>query len=113
MFWFNKRKERDRLLNQEFGIEKLQRLRTGQITEIVIGLNDWLTTDERWIEVTVNGEKLSFGEDHDREAFQPALSFVREQFSDLVPVITEEWKEPFRVFSKVIYSSEAGTTPIL
>lgn len=113
MFWFNKRKERDRLLNQEFGLEKLERLRTGEITEIVIGLNDWFTTDERWIEVTVNGEKLSFGEDHDREAFQPALSFVREQFPDLVPVMREEWKEPFRVFSKVIYSSAASTTPIL
>jgi hypothetical protein len=106
VFWFNKRKERDRLLNKQFGLEKLSQLENGEITEIVIGLNDWFTTDERWIEVAVNEEKLFFGEDQDRDAFQPALSFVREQFPDLVPVITEEWKEPFRVFSKVIYSSE-------
>ncbi|CAN1557559.1 hypothetical protein MCEMSE15_02488 [Fimbriimonadaceae bacterium] len=104
MFWFNKRKERDRLLNQQFGLEKLAQLGAGEITEIVIGLNDWITTDERWIEVTVNGEKLFFGEDQDRDAFQPALSFVRKQFPELVPVISEEWKEAFRVFSKVIYS---------
>ena len=40
MFWFNKRKERDRLLNQQFGLEKLSQLENGEITEIVIGLND-------------------------------------------------------------------------
>ena len=80
--------------------------KNGEIIEIVIGLNDWFTTDERWIEVAVNEEKLFFGEDQDRDAFQPALSFVREQFPDLVPVMREEWKEPFRVFSKVIYSVE-------
>ena len=107
MFWFNKRRERDRLLNQEFGLEKLSQLENGEITEIVIGLNDWFTTDERWIEVTVNEEKLSFGEDQDRDAFQPALSFVREQFPDLVPAMSEWWKEAFRVFQKVIYTSEA------
>ncbi len=104
MSWFNRRKERDRLLNQQFGLEKLSQLEDGEISEIVIGLNDWFTTDERWIEVTINGEKLFFGEDQDRDAFQPALNFVRKQFPDLVPVISEEWKEAFRVFSKVIYS---------
>ena len=104
MFWFNKRKERDRLLNKQFGLEKLAQLGAGEITEIVIGLNDWFTTDERWIEVTVNGEKLFFGEDQDRGAFRQADTFVREEFSELVRVMNEEWKEPFRVFSKVIYS---------